>query len=632
MTQCLRCKAGFYTDGSKSASCIACDVHRTTAYEGATGEDACVCEPEYYEAHQFPSTHHSHACLPCPKGYECLGLQKGVRVKDGFYVSLPLDPAKGAWECRPKHFCTGASEVNISVQTICAKDSTGQNCAQCVEGTYLSGAVGRCEKCEDGDPALLPLAFIAVFALCGFFHIMWNYRSNTVEAIESVLASITLGVTISFIQQLGIIDNCRFHWPKEFQELLNMFKMLIFDFGFLKYNCLYEQTLASSYLTKLFVPIVIAGIFLAWWVLSKPVHMMIKRFPSFSMDTIQNSICMIMQAVYISIVASTVSLFECYQSGPNDETILVRYPWVKCSDSKRMAMMPFAVAALLFYVIGFFVYLCYLSYMAPVKALDEGFQCRIRFLIFKFRPDTWWYGLVLLVRSLGLGLVPVLVPEDGYIQLILVQFIFIASVFLHLCIHPYQDAYANHLESGEMTLMLVILGLGAWFIEDRDYDAPDIKDQAFRLSVALVATVAVCVAMLAGVFVWAVTLIAKPKFAKALVDKQVQKVSPALKSMCEEVLQLDDDGRSHFVQMMTYIDWGVIKHLSHLVDLELKSAKSSKRISRSDSKRLSRSSSFSSNSGDALKEAADPWNEIQVRSDPAAQAETESQETVDITL
>ena len=50
------------------------------------------------------------------------------------------------------------------------------------------------------------------------------------------------------------------------------------------------------------------------------------------------------------------------------------------------------------------------------------FMQAVKFLLFLFRSDCWWWGLVLMLRSMLMALAPVVATDDARIQMFVILF------------------------------------------------------------------------------------------------------------------------------------------------------------------------------------------------------------------
>ena len=155
---------------------------------------------------------------------------------------------------------------------------------------------------------------LALFML----HVSWNQKPKHVEASETVLGSVTFGTTLAFVQTLNIFGKLQINWPVELKAILDFFAIFLFDFDLLRVDCLLSQSLSLSFLIQVFSPLVIAGIFLAFYLLSQLLRPCCSHVRGFSIYSILNSYGLFFQTIYISIASSSVSLFECTAS-PNGQ-------------------------------------------------------------------------------------------------------------------------------------------------------------------------------------------------------------------------------------------------------------------------------------------------------------------------
>ena len=133
---------------------------------------------------------------------------------------------------------------------------------------------------------------------------------------------------------------------------------------------------------------------------------------------------------------STIALapLMCY-THPNGLRSLLQYPSVICGESKHTAMLVGGLLLLVFGVFGFLALCAYAAYAVPHWSAQE-MHARVRafrFLVFRFRLDSWWFGVPLLTRGPLISLPIVLATEHPPIQSICVALI-LASFLAVQCI------------------------------------------------------------------------------------------------------------------------------------------------------------------------------------------------------
>jgi len=79
---------------------------------------------------------------------------------------------------------------------------------------------------------------------------------------------------------------------------------------------------------------------------------------------------------------------------------LAKYRDVECDSSERADATPVMVVGLMLYVVGIYFMFAYATWVAPTMMTDRGFCERWKFLLARWRPATWYWGLVLMGRNL----------------------------------------------------------------------------------------------------------------------------------------------------------------------------------------------------------------------------------------
>jgi len=482
-----------------------------------------------------------------------------------------IDILDGVWECLSAEACIGQDFVT---DPICGENRESLNCAKCVEN-YASSGGAECAKCNYWLLLLIPFGLVLFYTVVGTFHYLWNEREKLIEGIEPVLASVTIDIALNFIQSLGVLEKMSISWPKEFQAILAIAKVFLFDVEVLRPGCLYPITLSSAYLGRLSLPLVLCGCFLTWWPVSRIIHRLSGgKFPRFGIYAMMNTVGMIIQALYISLVTTAVSLVECYES-PNGKKAIRSYSFAQCPDdftldfgdqAEFMAMVPFFVLAILLYVVGIFGLFVWLSIMAPKKLDDPEFRKATRFLVFQLQPAMWWYQVVLMARSALLALVPIFSPDNGYVQILMFATVLMLSLVSHMALWPFSERMANLLEVWDVTLLMGMLIIATWFVYN---DIDTSPSQANRLSIMLIMLV---VAVISVVFVCIFHGVWESFNMQKVNARHKQAVEARLNSLRAAVALLHikgDDGLRDFLLGLSYVDVWHVERLAHLAMLEL---------------------------------------------------------------
>lgn len=566
---CFSCPEGGYADDLGMSSCKQCPVSMTTSEKGAISESACGCPPGNYEVgEEREGTLHDsqRQCNACLEGVECTGFGSFPLVQAGYFMHPEASRSSQElhlWKCTSAKSCPGQSG-NVT-DAICAPNMVGLNCGLCQPGYYRSGQ-HECQECSDNHWTG-PFVFLAFFLICGAFHYAWHRHSSHVEATENLLGSITLGVTLSFFQSLGVFDTLNFSWPQIFQSLLDVLKVLFFDLSVLGPDCVLTPGLASSYLMPMSLPLVIAGTFLSWYLLSRSLHFLSRsKFPAFEFSGIVNSTGLITQAIYISICATTVSMLDCYESSVTGTSRVIRSrPYAVCWSAEYKSMVPLIVLGIIFYVVGIFAVFTWAVAVAPSQYVNAQFRTKIKFLVFKYRPNTWWYGIIYMIRALALSMVSVIFPDDAFQQFLLMLTIFVFALCVHLKLMPLADGLSNNMEAFEICLLIAVLGLGSYFMTDRDFSGQE-KQTATTIGVLMMVCVAACGFALSCVFAWSVFLAQFPQAKRRMHRQTVDEVLPRLSMVCSILVATPHDQLEDLMHNATYIDrWHVCEMVNFLL-------------------------------------------------------------------
>ncbi|CAK9101492.1 Ephrin_rec_like domain-containing protein, partial [Durusdinium trenchii] len=160
---------------------------------------------------------------------------------------------------------------------------------------------------------------------------------------------------------------------------------------------------------------------------------------------------------------STIALapLMCY-THPNGLRSLLQYPSVICGESKHTAMLVGGLLLLVSGVFGFLALCAYAAYAVPHWSAQE-MHARVRafrFLVFRFRLDSWWFGVPLLTRGPLISLPIVLATEHPPIQSICVALILASFLAVQCIARPWKVPLLNVLDCW-MSYCILILVVGS---------------------------------------------------------------------------------------------------------------------------------------------------------------------------
>lgn len=449
---CVRCPAGSWSEEMASNTCEKCPSTLTTKSEASTSATACQCLAGDYwpclddcEAGVLsPRAHETLQCQLCPTGMTCNGgiLRVNVStehaqplVNDGYYA-LETAPYE-AYEC----FQAGAQCVGGEVSK-CAGGRHGMQCHACPQGLRAAPG-GECVDCgASGQNAILPLAFIG-----GSFALMLVYKLSTGKQEKAPSKTAMLGMLSILLintQMFSIVVSFSVGWTTSFRHTFQWMEIFAFDLDTMtSSSCHFGHTsMGPKYLPGLFLPVVITGMMIIFWGASQILSRFSSRFEAMKMDQSINALGMVLMSLYISVCKAVFNIFEC-RTNPSAPKTLRSHDGFLCFGEGVQGMIPAAVLGALFYV-GIFssVYL-WVIVKAPSKYQDsESFRLRTHFLLSKWHPEKWFWGILFVTRNLICSLIPSL-TTDGSVQ-ILAMFLVMFGYFLaSATCSPWRDELSN---------------------------------------------------------------------------------------------------------------------------------------------------------------------------------------------
>jgi len=151
--------------------------------------------------------------------------------------------------------------------------------------------------------------------------------------------------------------------------------------------------------------------------------------------------------------------FMCYRHPAGSESVL-KYSDVFCNSAEHALMQLLGIAVLA--MSGAFLTSCFFFAWKAPSWSGKAIQGGVRFLIFRFRPNVWWFGLVRFTRGPLLSMPAVAAPNMPAVQFVCLLGILLLSLQLQIWYLPWKAPILN-LVDGVTNLLLVMLlasGLG----------------------------------------------------------------------------------------------------------------------------------------------------------------------------
>lgn len=439
-TECKRCSFGTYQDKEGQLGCKSCPDSTITLGFGSIAPSDCGCPEKEIDMNRLDG----FECVPCMEGMSCPALSQLVdlesgtsvlgpdftpKIQAGFYaiVGAPTE----VFKCRSFEACPGGPPGT------CGGGLIGIPCAECPAGSTWTGSV--CEDCAGWRQALWVLAVLAIF---GFLTLAYYLATSKVTAKATVLFATTasFGMLVMAMQNLGLVGMMTVEWPVSLQGLFSICQFLLLDIHSYGFSCIAGQSEPVRYLlSALIFPLGVA-----WLALRFGVSKLFPKKRQWEGPKVCSTMGAFLQVGFSTMSATSLAPMMCYQH-PNGQRSIMKYPGVICGSSEHDVMLVIAWILLMVFVFGFVSLCAFAAYMVPrwsAKRQDHFVACA-RFLVFRFRLDSWWFGVPLLVRGPLINLPVVMATDFPPIQVVVIAMVLTTGMVMQMLAWPWKVPLLN---------------------------------------------------------------------------------------------------------------------------------------------------------------------------------------------
>ncbi|CAK9008661.1 unnamed protein product [Durusdinium trenchii] len=444
-TGCQPCQQGFYQDSLASTSCTPCDAGRTTKILGAVGQEYCVC--------QVGSIEVNGQCMPCGTGIACplgstlkeLATNKESNpelphVEFGFKseAASPL----GTFRCRGSA-CPGGAPGS------CSGGREGFTCGECPAQTYLLE-----EQCTSCNNSLAPIFAVGVM-LFVVGCVVAYYASNSKYEPRATVIFCCIGamsIAVALMQNIGVLGTIPLRWPESTTGILNVGAIFLLDLDGIGLNCLAAGSSGGYVMTVVLFAVAICVVPLLG-VVSNCIPWLKRRKLNWKKPKVLSMTGNFMLMSFTTLASVGLIPFMCYEHPTGDFSVL-KHPNILCGSGEHQSMQ--VVGALVMTVATLFCAYCFWGALVAPTYSGRDRLMTFYFLINRFRPDVWWFGLMLLIRSAFVSLPAVIAAnEPGLLVMLMlcVQQIYFSLLLWFL---PWKAPVLN-LADGFISGLLVVL-------------------------------------------------------------------------------------------------------------------------------------------------------------------------------
>lgn len=472
-SDCQACSAGRFADLLGQRECIKCsDLDKATSGRpgqaeawttaalvatspgraeyakvmGATDKAACSCTGGYYVDAV------SGECVPCGEGLVCR--LNDVKLAPGYAGGYASDGTVSVFSCKQDVVRCPGGEMET-----CAQGRLGSACSACEDGmTPADDPPGTCKDCGRSDLLVLIIVVLAAAVGVVILYVAFDRQRRATQNHGLLLSTLSIGITVTLIQQLGIIGMLTLKLPEPARSVVVFTKVFMFDLDVFRLTCIAKVSAFSSFLGEVAVILVL----LAYLCVTHAVVVLTVYKGHFG-RRLHILYCVggsIMLVFLISIVTTLLAPFQCYLH-PNGEWTVHAYPSTLCwNSSEHKSMVILAVLAFPL-PLAFLGACIYITWALPqeIRRANIGFLERYHFLFCRFKPECHYYAVVLMLRSLCISLLTI-IPKLA-IQITFLQGILVSSLLVTIQQKPWRIGHLNTMESLYTAAMVSIVFLCA---------------------------------------------------------------------------------------------------------------------------------------------------------------------------
>jgi len=513
--RCEQCGKGTFAEVEGTVECTPCKGTFTTLLLGAEDKAMCTCHPGKVWNRR------DDVCQDCPEEAFCAGgfelpvvyggrygLHLGAvepasllkeqedQKKAGTFVGAPgnyhstevyyckagICPAAGAaysfdlgafgGDAGVRHHTRPAAPLAGS----CPENRIAVACNKCAPDYY---GAAECDDCLGGAKVV---SIIGVVIFPAFIVLMYKgvSGSGSLRVTGAFILVSTLGLGSFFMQTLAVMDTLKVGWPNLLTFTFEFARIFTFDLGGMGVTCIWGNDFAPRYTASICVPVYYLAATGVSFVASK----MLGDDYRMQVDQTISMTGMVSGALYITLVKIVFDYYTCVEH-PAAEDSLALYREVECgSDEHSQGFVPM-LFGLIFYVMTFYGVSLWAVVVTPSRLNDQSFMNRFRFLLARWRPEVWYWGMIMTTRNLLIAATG-LMTREAMSQLAFIMAIIMIAKVLASYYHPWRAEELNIADVatcfilslvGMFGIMLICLGERIAIAERSGEATTDLEDR-----------------------------------------------------------------------------------------------------------------------------------------------------------
>eukprot|EP00928_Gymnodinium_smaydae_P093734 TRINITY_DN7803_c1_g2_i1.p1 TRINITY_DN7803_c1_g2~~TRINITY_DN7803_c1_g2_i1.p1 ORF type:complete len:1196 (-),score=101.03 TRINITY_DN7803_c1_g2_i1:185-3772(-) len=411
--QCSLCAVGTYQSRDQSTACEACAHHLTTELPGTAHMERCVCNAGTFRALQNSSVASDVHCRKCPPGMVCpvgsMELDNPCMTKqnaeDGSPLPLPValpgfwvgckEPLR-AFRCIRANECPGGSFARCTDEF-----REGVACGRCAHGYIPDFENTKCTQCNVtiGTQVSLGISiFVFMVLLILFLHGLSHNISKDWSSFNATIPCL-IYIMFVFIQVSGIYATLDVDSPASVSRITTTCLQVLHVDHIIQNACVHSYwDRRARFWIELLAPLEVLAVFIITYCLSNAVLSRLRSRWKLDHNVGFSNYGSFFITFFISIAKRALDLFHCYNH-PDGSKSLHRLPDVLCYTGEWFQLAVPSASMVALCCIGSLTTFSVVIRVAPSKFSDVGFRRRWQFLFMRFRPNRWWWSVVLVLRG-----------------------------------------------------------------------------------------------------------------------------------------------------------------------------------------------------------------------------------------
>jgi len=443
-TECKKCERGFYQNQTGQSICVRCPRDMSTTVTGATSVAQCLCGADTYWEQS------SATCRPCPFGLICKGGQSEPIQRAGYWAEGPRDSGYSVFLCQDALQCPEGPVGE------CASGREGRACADCYKG-YAGDIDGTCRPCDVSvlwPFFLVPIVVVGLVPVLVAASIVMS-RARRV-AISIFIVCVVFGQLVVCLQSLEAIYQFDILWVDPAKAVLSSLAVFSLD---IEFSCvLPPRRHTEEYAVQLLAyPIVFAFSFLLWLVIRFS-----KRRVTFT--SFINLHGIILVALLTAMSLTVLRPFQCRENPNGLFTLATRTDIICWQSEEHAVLIVFASLGILAYPVAILSAISFLTWKYPIWLRSaSGLEVleRYKFLFARFRPERYYFGLLLSAHNLVVALIPAALVSVPALQVGIMGMVVCLKLTTQSLLWPWRADVANYNDMMLSASLLVLLLLAS---------------------------------------------------------------------------------------------------------------------------------------------------------------------------